>query len=41
MLAVDQLLIFVLENTGNVAARMRSLGYSDEQIMAAWDQARA
>ena len=39
--AVDQLLVFLLEGKRRVAQEMMSLGFSEEEMRDAWDQARA
>jgi hypothetical protein len=40
LFAVDQLLLFLLEDNRNVAARMAAAGYSEDEIRGAWHYAR-
>jgi hypothetical protein len=39
--AVDQLLVFLLEGHGRVSDQMKLTGYTEDEVMEAWDQARA
>jgi hypothetical protein len=41
MSAVDQLLVFLLEGKDRVSDQMRLVGYTEDEVMEAWDQARA
>jgi len=40
MSPVDELLALLLEDTRNVAGRMATSGYSEDEIRAAWDKGR-
>ena len=39
--AVDQLLVFLLEGKRRIAEELTSLGFSEDEMRDAWDQARA
>lgn len=39
--AVDQLLVFLLDGKRRVAAEMMSVGFPEDEMREAWDQARA
>ena len=39
--AVDQLLSFLLQGKSRVAHEMMALGFSEDEMRDAWDQARA
>ena len=39
--AVDQLLVFLLEGKSRVATQLMAAGFNEEEVRAAWDQARA
>ena len=41
MSAVDQLLVFLLEDRRTVLDRMATAGYDEDQLREAWDEARA
>jgi len=41
MSAVDQLLVLLLEGNRRVADHLRIAGFSEDEVMEAWDQARA
>jgi hypothetical protein len=38
---VDQLLVLLLEGTGRVSDHLRLAGFTEDEVMEAWDQARA
>jgi len=41
MSALDQLLVLLLDGKGRVADHLESLGFTEDEVMEAWDQARA
>lgn len=40
MYAVDQLLLFLVEDSRNVSGRMAAAGYSEAEIRGAWNYSR-
>lgn len=41
MTALDQLLVLLIEGKGRVADHLRIAGFNEDEVMEAWDQARA